>query len=126
MGLTSNSQAALGRPMQPAGGCADRPPGGSGQRPVSIERFALSRSTNYEILVAWLVLALRSGHFDVLPRVEDVLGAVGRMKYLRPLYSAMAVDERSRPAARRIFDRLRDSYHPIARQVVEGVLRNAP
>ncbi|MGH9884027.1 MAG: M1 family metallopeptidase [bacterium] len=90
------------------------------------ERFALSRSTNYEILVAWLVLALRSGYFDVLPRVEDVLGAVGRMKYLRPLYSAMAVDERSRPAARRIFDRLRDSYHPIARQVVEGVLRSAP
>ncbi|HSS00469.1 MAG TPA: leukotriene A4 hydrolase C-terminal domain-containing protein, partial [Kofleriaceae bacterium] len=89
------------------------------------ERFALSRSTNYEILVAWLVLALRSGYVDVLPRVEDVLGAVGRMKYLRPLYAAMAADERSRPAARRIFDRLRDTYHPIARQVVEGVLRAA-
>jgi hypothetical protein len=74
------------------------------------------------VLVAWLVLAVRSGYLEVLPRVEEVLGAVGRMKYLRPLYSAMAVDERSRPAARRMFERLRAGYHPIARQVIEGML----
>jgi leukotriene-A4 hydrolase len=87
------------------------------------ERFALSGSTNYEVLVAWLVLALRSGYLDVVPRVEEVLGAVGRMKYLRPLYAALAADPRSRPVATRVFERLRAGYHPIARQVVEGVLR---
>jgi len=74
---------------------------------------------------AWLVLALRSGYHEVVPRVEEVLGAVGRMKFLRPLYTALAADERTRPVAVKAFERLRAGYHPIARQVVESVLRQA-
>jgi aminopeptidase N len=89
------------------------------------ERFALTRSTNHEVLVAWLLLALASGFHGVLPRVEEVLGTVGRMKYLRPLYLALARDERTRPRARELFQQLRPTYHPIARQVVESVLRDA-
>jgi leukotriene-A4 hydrolase len=89
------------------------------------ERFELTQRSNFEVLVAWLVLALRSGHLDVVPRVEEVLASVGRMKFLRPLYSALAADERTRPVAHRTFERLRASYHPIARQVVEGLLREA-
>ncbi|HEU4730758.1 MAG TPA: M1 family metallopeptidase [Kofleriaceae bacterium] len=87
------------------------------------ERFALSASTNHEVLVAWLVLALRSGYLDVVPRAEQVLAAVGRMKYLRPLYAALASDDRTRAVAHQTFERLRAGYHPIARQVVESVLR---
>ena len=40
-----------------------------------------------------------------LPRVEEVLGTVGRMKYLRPLYTALASDPRTRADAVRIFER---------------------
>jgi hypothetical protein len=88
-------------------------------------RFALTASTNYEVLVAWLVLALRSGHHGVVPRAEEVLASVGRMKFLRPLYAALAADDRTRPVAIRAFERLRAGYHPIARQVVESTLRAA-
>jgi leukotriene-A4 hydrolase len=88
-------------------------------------RFALTASANYEVLVAWLTLALRAGHHDVVPRVEEVLATVGRMKFLRPLYTALAADPRTRPVARRAFERTRAGYHPIARQVVESVLRAA-
>ncbi|HEY0987550.1 MAG TPA: leukotriene A4 hydrolase C-terminal domain-containing protein [Kofleriaceae bacterium] len=88
-------------------------------------RFALTASTNYEVLVAWLVLALRSGHHGVVPRAEEVLASVGRMKFLRPLYAALAADDRTRPVATRAFERLRAGYHPIARQVVESTLRAA-
>jgi leukotriene-A4 hydrolase len=84
--------------------------------------FGLTRSTNYEVLVSWLVLALASSHFEVLPRVEQVLAEVGRMKYLRPLYAAL-VAAGQRPVAERVFAANRASYHPIARQMVEGVLR---
>jgi leukotriene-A4 hydrolase len=87
------------------------------------ERFALTRSTNHEVLVAWLVLALRAGFIEVVPRVEEVIASVGRMKYLRPLYAALAADERTRPVAIEAFERLRAGYHPIARQVVESLLR---
>jgi aminopeptidase N len=89
------------------------------------ERFGLTRGANFDVLVAWLVLALRSGYHAVVPRVEEVLAGVGRMKYLRPLYAALAADERTRPVAIRAFERLRAGYHPIARQVVESVLRAA-
>jgi hypothetical protein len=57
---------------------------------------------------------------QVLPRVDEVLGTVGRMKYLRPLYTALAA--RAHATAQSIFDKNRTSYHPIARQMVEGVL----
>jgi hypothetical protein len=87
------------------------------------DKFRLTESTNYEILVAWLALALRSGYHQVVPRVEEVLASVGRMKFLRPLYLELAKDERTRPVAHRIYEQQRRSYHPIARQIVESVLR---
>jgi leukotriene-A4 hydrolase len=87
------------------------------------EQFALSASANHDVLVPWLVLALRSGYTTVLPRVEQLLCAVGRMKYLRPLYTTLAADARTRAEAVRIFARAREGYHPIARQMVETILR---
>ena len=87
------------------------------------ERFKLTRSDNYEVLCAWLELAAVSNYGPALPRVEDVLGRVGRMKYLRPLYVALARNEATRSLASSCFSRFRDGYHPIAQQVVEGVLK---
>jgi len=86
-------------------------------------RFSLSASGNYEVLVAWLGLAVESRYDAVLPRVEEVLARVGRMKYLRPLYGAMI--KRGGPARERaaaLFARVRASYHPIAQQVVRALL----
>ena len=88
------------------------------------ETYGLTRSKNFEILVAWLTLALRSGYHAVLPRVAQVLAEVGRMKFLRPLYGALVADPRTRSFAEETFTKLRPSYHPISRQVVESVLRD--
>jgi hypothetical protein len=101
-------------------------------RPTSLEtcaalddRFALSQSKNAEILCSWLRLALASGYDPVLPRVEAFLGAVGRMKYLKPLYRALLARPATRELARRVFARHRASYHPIARHVVEASFATA-
>ena len=75
------------------------------------------------MLVPWLTLALKSGYTAVIPRVQQVVAEVGRMKYLRPLYTALAADPRTRDVAASTFAANRASYHPIARQMVEGVLR---
>ncbi len=88
-------------------------------------RYALTARGNYDVLVAWLTLALRSGYHAVIPRVREVLGAVGRMKYLRPLYTALAADPRTRAVASSAYAQHRASYHPIAQSMVEGVLRAA-
>jgi aminopeptidase N len=85
-------------------------------------RFALTRSGNYEVLVSWLLLAVESGFTPVLPRVEEVLGRVGRMKYLKPLYTALTRREDTRVIARRVFEYHRSAYHPIAQQVIEKLL----
>lgn len=99
-------------------------------RPASVEhcraldeRFALTQGTNYEILVVWLTLALISGYHEVLPRVTQVLAEVGRMKFLRPLYTALAVNPDTRSLAVESYAKLASSYHPISRQVVDRVLR---
>ncbi|HVV85965.1 MAG TPA: M1 family metallopeptidase [Kofleriaceae bacterium] len=89
------------------------------------ERFALTARGNHDVLVAWLTLALESGDHAVLPRVEEVLTTVGRMKYLRPLYTALVRDPRTRDLAAATYARARAGYHPIARQLVEGLLRTA-
>jgi aminopeptidase N len=86
-------------------------------------RFQLTRSGNYEILVSWLALAAESGWPAATARIEEVLGEVGRMKALKPLYVALARRAETRELAGRLFRRYRERYHPIARQVIENILR---
>jgi aminopeptidase N len=86
------------------------------------ERFNLTAGTNYEVLVSWLTLAAESGYEPARTRAEQVLGRVGRMKYLKPLYTALAKAPDTRARARATFERLEASYHPIAQTVVEALL----
>ncbi|NBD13334.1 M1 family metallopeptidase [Corallococcus silvisoli] len=88
-------------------------------------RYALTQSRNSEVLVAWLVAALRAGFEPVLPRAEEFLGEVGRMKYLKPLYSVLASSRDHRKVARAAFEKHGARYHPIARQGVELILARA-
>lgn len=98
-------------------------------KPSSIEvcdtldaTFGLTRSTNLEIAVSWLVLACESGYDAVHPRVVEVLGGIGRMKYLKPLYRALVRRSETKALARDLFARFEGRYHPIARQVVRSLL----
>lgn len=86
------------------------------------QRYQLTSSKNPEIVVAWLPVALRAGQQAALARTDDVLSTYGRMKYLRPLYSVLSENEKTRPEARRIFDKNAPRYHPIAQHVVRGLL----
>jgi leukotriene-A4 hydrolase len=85
-------------------------------------RWKLSESGNYEVLVTWLERRVEAGDERAWPRVEEVLSRVGRMKYLKPLYGALAKTPAGKNFARACFDKLRAGYHPIARQVIEALL----
>lgn len=85
-------------------------------------RFHFTTAGNMEVKVAWLRLCLASAWDTVLPEVERVLGAVGRMKYLVPLYDALLARDATRPLAHSLFARFAASYHPIARAVVRNRL----
>jgi hypothetical protein len=56
-----------------------------------------------EVCVTWLQVALHAGHAAALPRAEAVLASVGRMKYLKPLYRALADRPETRERARAVF-----------------------
>jgi leukotriene-A4 hydrolase len=85
--------------------------------------FQLTDKRNAEILVAWLALATRSGHRAVWPKVAETLKAVGRGKYLRPLYSALvSTGDEGRAFAREIFEAAKGGYHPVGRALAAGIV----
>ena len=87
-------------------------------------RYKLSESKDYEVKVAFLQLAISSGCKDYFSEVEKTLKEVGRMKYLRPLYTALVQGtgkEEERILAKRVFAEARECYHPIAQGVVESI-----
>ncbi len=84
--------------------------------------WGLTSARNHEVLVAWLTLALESGYDPVLSRTERLLGEVGRMKYLRPLYTALVQRPAYRPVARRALENNVAGYHPIARALAQAIV----
>jgi aminopeptidase N len=90
------------------------------------QALRLTGRGNYEILVQWLCIAARAGHEAVFPRIREVLGRVGRMKYVRPLYQALGRTEAGRRLAREIFAAAALTYHPLTRRAAEGVLDKYP
>ncbi|KAJ8557113.1 hypothetical protein K7X08_002738 [Anisodus acutangulus] len=87
--------------------------------------YHLSESKNYEIKVAFLQLAISARCRDYYGVVEKTLKEVGRILYLRPLYTAIvqcAGEEEDKAFARRVFSEACDSYHPIAQAVIEATL----
>lgn len=86
------------------------------------ESFDLTNAGNAEILCNWLLIAAGSGYEPAFPRIRDFLGEVGRMKYLKPLYTALHRNERTRALAGETFADHAAGYHPIARGGIERIL----
>jgi leukotriene-A4 hydrolase len=86
-------------------------------------RYRLSESRDWEVKVAFLQLAISAGCKEYYAEAERSLKQVGRMKYLRPLYTALAkCSDEGRMLARGIYAEARNCYHPIAQGVVESIL----
>jgi len=87
-------------------------------------RYKLSGSKDYEVKVAFLRRAISCGCKTYYNEVEKTLKGVGRMKYLRPLYTALVKDggnEDGKVFAKTLFSEARECYHPIAQGVVEAI-----
>jgi aminopeptidase N len=88
--------------------------------------LGLTARGNYEILVEWLTLAAASGYQPAYPRIREVLATVGRVKYLRPLYGALAANPATRAMAREVFAEAEPGYHVLGRRAVRGILEGVP
>ena len=83
--------------------------------------YGLSGRKSLELRHTFVLAQLRAKMPEGIEAARRVALETGRMKYLRPVYQQLVKSDR--PAAERIYQVARGSYHPIARAMVEGLLR---
>jgi aminopeptidase N len=87
--------------------------------------FQLNETGNMEVRFAWLALAVANRYDPAVPSLEQFLGSVGRGKFVRPLYTALAKDtDWGLPIAKRIYAANRASYHPQVQDAVDKLKLN--
>ncbi len=85
------------------------------------DNFKLNEQGNCEILCNWLEIAVNSSFEPAYQRTASFLSEVGRMKYLKPLYSALHGNTNTRALAAEVFEKNANSYHPIAKIGLEKI-----
>ncbi|KAL9098607.1 MAG: hypothetical protein Q9163_005770 [Psora crenata] len=79
--------------------------------------YGFFNSQNIEVTARYFAVGLRSRDPAVYQPTADLLGHVGRMKFVRPLYKQL--NEADRKLALETFHKNKDFYHPICRGLVE-------
>ena len=85
--------------------------------------YRLSGRQNVEITARYFRVALRARDMEAKGPAARLLGEVGRMKFVRPLFKAL--NEVDRDLALQTFEKNEDFYHPICRQMVRQDLYGA-
>ncbi|CAD6503196.1 BgTH12-02864 [Blumeria graminis f. sp. triticale] len=85
------------------------------------QAYSLTVSRNVELTSRYLGIGLAAHDEEVYKPTTDLLGQVGRMKFVRPLYRKL--NQVDRQLALETFEKNKDFYHPICRQQVEKDLK---
>jgi hypothetical protein len=95
-------------------------------RPLTLDQahelddaYGMTARTNSEVLFEWLQISIESLYEPAFPRLEDFLMTVGRGRFVRPLYTLLRKDPRTRNWAAEIYARARPGYHAIARNALD-------
>lgn len=83
--------------------------------------YSLVGSRNVELSSRYLGIALTAKDTTAYQPAADLLGKVGRMKFVRPLYRKL--NKVDRQLALETFEKNKDFYHPICRAQVEKDLK---
>ncbi|KAJ5630562.1 uncharacterized protein N7484_010662 [Penicillium longicatenatum] len=81
------------------------------------EVYGLSKSENIEVSNLYFQVGMKAGDESVIEPTTELLGRIGRMKFVRPLYRNL--QKINRPVALATFEKYKDFYHPICRGMVE-------
>jgi leukotriene-A4 hydrolase len=85
--------------------------------------LGLEKRNDVAFFSYFYVIAIASGYQEILPRVEEFLGKIGRMLYVLPIVRVMSETNWSRPHIRPLFERVRDRHHQITVNAIEGLLK---
>ena len=84
--------------------------------------YSLTDSRNVELSSRYLGIALMAKDETAYQPAASLLGKVGRMKFVRPLYRKLSKVDRK--LALETFEKNKDFYHPICRAQVEKDLKD--
>ncbi|KAJ5990866.1 hypothetical protein N7499_011414 [Penicillium canescens] len=79
--------------------------------------YGLSKSENIEVSNLYFQVGMKAGDDSVIEPTTELLGRIGRMKFVRPLFRNL--QKINRPVALETFEKYKDFYHPICRGMVE-------
>ncbi|KAI9702515.1 MAG: hypothetical protein M1836_000995 [Candelina mexicana] len=79
--------------------------------------YGFMKSKNVEVVSRYFVVGLKARDEAVYQPTAELLGKVGRMKFVRPLFSEL--NKVDRDLAVKTFEKNKDFYHPICRAIVE-------
>lgn len=85
-------------------------------------RFGLKGKKSLELRTVFLEAALRAGLAGAPEQARQVLLETGRMKFLKPLFRALAKRPETLEYARGVYAEAKGRYHPIARGGIEAIL----
>jgi hypothetical protein len=89
------------------------------------DAYQLSGTGNAEVLTAWLTLTLGSGDDRAFGSMEAFVTSMGRAKFLRPLYRKLCETPDGCAQARKLYERAKPGYHPVAVTSVDQVFEAA-
>lgn len=84
------------------------------------EVYSYTSSKNVEVTSRYLTLGLQGKAKSVYGPTAELLGRVGRMKFVRPLFRELMKCDLA--LAKKTFEQNRDFYHPICRSMMEKML----
>jgi leukotriene-A4 hydrolase len=84
--------------------------------------FEFTTGSNAEVRQVWFLDALAAGDADVDPAIEDYLTSIGRIWLIGGIYKELVKTPEGLAMAKRIFEKARSGYHPLAISYVERVL----
>lgn len=85
--------------------------------------FMLTDSGNAEIQTVWYLAAIRNDYSPAYPALGKFLTSVGRRKFLKPLYEALASTLKGKQFARSVYKKARSGYHPVSFLTVDKILQ---
>ncbi|KAJ3107929.1 Leukotriene A-4 hydrolase [Phlyctochytrium bullatum] len=83
------------------------------------ELYKLTTRRNSDIKLRWLQLNLGSNHEALYTVAVEFVTSIGRMKYVRPVYRALAKAKNGLALAQETFKKNKSFYHPICAALVE-------
>jgi leukotriene-A4 hydrolase len=95
-------------------------------RPLTLDQahelddaFQLTHRRNSELLFEWLRISIETLYEPAFPRLEEFLLTVGRGRFIKPLYTLLRRDPRTRDWAAATYLKARPGYHAIARTALD-------